>query len=282
MAIPRKRQWLLLAVLLWSLGDGAFIFFRFGGRFRDLFEARFIESWAKANVDGETLARATFIDAAHGRHIAIVASVGNPNVAEFDGLSQGRIETDPAASRQENFNPGMRSLAADDFLLLGAGSGAAGYEIAGNIACGQSTHADGAEQDVGEILADPGAQGERVRNRGMHVRRAFHVGEIPVDKIGGGVREAIDGAVAGLLGSVGNFRAGSDPIEVLLEKAGAQGIEFRERHAAPLRSWRFMYRTTDSASILRRRWRGRKFDHAMRHQGSQAGILRSLRMSCLP
>ncbi len=67
------------------------------------------------------------------------------------------------------------------------------------------------------------------------MRRAFHVGEVPMDKIGGGLGEAIDGAIAGLLGSAGNFRelrkvrnvsAGSDPIEVLFEKAGAQGIEF--------------------------------------------------------
>jgi hypothetical protein len=150
-------RWLLLAVLLWPLEDGTFILFRVGGRFRDLFEASFIEGWAKANIDGETLARATFVDAAHGRHITIVASVGNTNVTKFDGLSQGGIETDPAASGQENLYPGMRSLAADDFLLLGTGPGAAGYEIAGNITSGKSPHADGTEQDVSEILADAGA-----------------------------------------------------------------------------------------------------------------------------
>jgi hypothetical protein len=61
-----------------------------------------------------------------------------------------------------------------------------------------------------------------------------------MDKIGGGLHEAVDGAVAGIFGGgrdfgelrkVRNVSAGSDPIEMLFEEVGAQFIEFFERHA---------------------------------------------------
>ncbi len=73
------------------------------------------------------------------------------------------------------------------------------------------------------------------------MRGALHVHKTIVDEIGRGLREAGDSAVAGCFGGFGNFGelgeirnvgAGSDPIEMLFEQIGANGIEFAQRHAA--------------------------------------------------
>jgi len=70
-----------------------------------------------------------------------------------------------------------------------------------------------------------------------------------VDEIGGGLREAGDGAIAGCRGGFGNFGelrqvryvgARSEPIEILFEKIVTDGFEFPERHAAGFRGGSFV------------------------------------------
>jgi hypothetical protein len=77
----------LLAVLLLTLGDGVLGVVGFGGRFGDLFVAGIVERWAEAHVDRETLAGATFVYAADRGDVAVVAAVGDANVAKLDGFA---------------------------------------------------------------------------------------------------------------------------------------------------------------------------------------------------
>ncbi len=186
---------LLLGLLLGALG--------FVGRFDgggvgvgELLAAFAVEGGANANIDGEALARVAFVDAADGSDIAIVAAVGDADVAQSDGISERGIKADPSCVRSENFGPCVRGLAADDFFLLGVGfGGAARDEIAGNVARGKSAHADDAEEQVREILADSGAKGEGIDNGGIHASGAFHVTETIVDQIGGGLGESENTAI---------------------------------------------------------------------------------------
>ncbi len=71
-----------------------------------------------ANVHGQALPRSALVDAAHRRHIAIIASVGDAHVPQPDRLAQRGIEPSPAVIRNQHFRPGVRSLPADDFFLL--------------------------------------------------------------------------------------------------------------------------------------------------------------------
>jgi len=144
----------LLAVLLRALRDGVLAFVGFGGGFGDLFVAGVVEGGAEADVDGKALTGAAFIYSANGRNVAVVAAISDANVAKLDGHAERGVETDPTIARQKNLGPGMRSLASDDFFLLVAWSSAAGDEIAGDVARGQTAHADNTEQKVSEILAD--------------------------------------------------------------------------------------------------------------------------------
>ena len=82
------------------------------------------------------------------------------------------------------------------------------------------------------------------------MRGAFLVDKTIVDEIGGGLREAGDGAIAsgfgrfgnfGELGKIGNVRAGSEPIKMLFEKVSANSVEFGERHAAGFGARSFVY-----------------------------------------
>jgi hypothetical protein len=119
----------LLAVLLGALLGRGVGFFGFGGGFGELFLAGVVESGAEADVNGEALAGASFIYAADRGDVAVVAAVSYANVAELDGQAESRIEADPALAGEKDFGPSVRGLAADDFFLLGAGTGAAAYEI---------------------------------------------------------------------------------------------------------------------------------------------------------
>lgn len=78
---------LLLAVLLLTLWDGVLGVVGFGGRFGDLFVAGIVKRGAEAHVDRETLAGATFVYASYRRDVAIVAAVGDANVAKLDGFA---------------------------------------------------------------------------------------------------------------------------------------------------------------------------------------------------
>jgi len=70
-----------------------------------------------------------------------------------------------------------------------------------------------------------------------------------VNEIGGGLRETGDSAVANSFGGLGDFSklgeigdigTGSQPIEILFVKLGAEGVELSERHAVGVRSGSFV------------------------------------------
>src|SRR5208282_2906133 len=105
-------------MLLLAFGDGILRVVGFGFGLGDLFVAGFVEGGAEANVDGKALAGASFVYAADRRNIAVIAAVSYANVAKLDGLAQRRVEADPAAAGQENFRPGVRGLAANNFFLF--------------------------------------------------------------------------------------------------------------------------------------------------------------------
>lgn len=122
-----------------------------------------IEGGADADVDGKSLAGVTFVNASDGSDVAVIAAVGDADVAKSDGISECGIEADPSRVGSEDFSPGVRCLSPDDFFLLGIRfCGAAGDQIAGNVARGKSAHAHDSEQKMREILADTGAQCERI------------------------------------------------------------------------------------------------------------------------
>src|SRR5580704_3096432 len=98
---------------------------------------------------------------------------------------------------------------------------------------------------MSEILADACAQRERIADGRVHMRRALHVDKTIVNEVGSCLREAGNGTVASRFGGLGNFgqlreirdvSTGSQPIEILFEKIGADGIEFAKWHAARLGS----------------------------------------------
>jgi hypothetical protein len=102
---------------------------------------------------------------------------------------------------------------------------------------------------MGEILADSSAEGERIANGGVDVRGAFHVDEIFMDGVRGGLDEACYCAVAGVFCSFGNFcqlgeiwdvSAWGHPIKMFFVEIVADGGEVLERHAAGFRSRGFV------------------------------------------
>lgn len=228
---------LLLAGLLGSFDESGGIGEIHGGLVH-LFMAFFVESGADANVNGEALAGLSFVNAADGSYVAIVAAAGNTNMAEANGISQRWVEGAPAAVGNEDFGPGMRSLPADDFFLLGKGCRSGSRdEIAGNIAAGQAAHADDSEQKMGEILADARLEGKGVRDRRVNMRGALDITKLAMNQAGGGLGESGRGRAAQLLGSfdksrksakVGNVARGSDVVVELFTKLDAAIIEFRK------------------------------------------------------
>ena len=150
----------MLAVLLRALGGGVFGYFGLGGGLGEFFVAGIVESGTETDIDGETLAGATFIYAANRGYVAVIAAVGDADMAEFDRFAESRIEAEPAAARQENFHPRVRSLAPDDFFLFGALCGVATHKITRDIAGRQTAHAHDSDQEMREILTDTGAQSE--------------------------------------------------------------------------------------------------------------------------
>jgi hypothetical protein len=124
----------LLAVLLGTLGGGVFGYFGLGGGLGEFFVTGIVESGTETDVYREALAGATFIYAADRRYVAVVAAVGDADMAKFDRFAESGIEAEPAAAWQENFRPRVRSLASDDFFLFGPLCGIATYQITGDIA----------------------------------------------------------------------------------------------------------------------------------------------------
>lgn len=147
-------------MLLGALGGGFFVLFCFAGGFGEFFVAGIVESGAEADIDGEALAGATFIYAANWGYIAVIAAVGDADVAKFDRFAESGIEAEPAAARQKNFRPRVRSLASDNFFLFRALCGVATHKIAGDIAGRQAAHSRDSDQEMREILTDTRAQNE--------------------------------------------------------------------------------------------------------------------------
>src|SRR5208282_5342570 len=103
------------------------------------------------------------VNAANWSDVAIISPVGDADVSQTDWLAQRGVESHPAAVRHEDFRPCVRSLAADDVLLLRIrGGSAAGNQISGNVASRNSAHPHDAKQQVREILADACANGKRI------------------------------------------------------------------------------------------------------------------------
>ena len=119
------------------------------------------------------------VHAAHRRHIAVVASVGDAHVPQAHGLAQRRIEAHPAGIRQINFRPGVRCVAADHFLQFRVGRCRAfRHQIAGDVAR-RASRACAPRPAAG--ARNPGRRrpnGERILDRRIDVRRALHVLEI--------------------------------------------------------------------------------------------------------
>ena len=104
---------------------------RSGGGFLEQFGAFIVQGGAYEDVDRQALSGVAFIDAAHGRDVAVIASPGNVDVLFFDERSDRGIEADPAQFRNEGLHPGMGSLTADDAL---GWASALRDEITGNVA----------------------------------------------------------------------------------------------------------------------------------------------------
>src|ERR1700690_4171318 len=86
---------LLLLGLMREVGERGRIGGIAGG-FGELLVAFFVERGADANVHGEALAGESFIYAADGSDVAVVASIGDADVAKADGISERGIEGEPA------------------------------------------------------------------------------------------------------------------------------------------------------------------------------------------
>src|ERR1700683_801783 len=121
----RERGILLLLLLLRFLLGGLLRaieerggFFGIGGGFGELFVAFFVECRADADVNGEALAGETFIYAADGRNVTVVAAIGKANVTKADRIAEGGIEGEPSIFCGEDFGPGVGGMASDDFFLL--------------------------------------------------------------------------------------------------------------------------------------------------------------------
>src|ERR1700683_3130442 len=91
----RERGILLLLLLLRFLLGGLLRaieerggFFGIGRGFGELFVAFFVECRPDADIDGEALAGETFIYAADGRNVTVVAAGGNANVAQADARGE--------------------------------------------------------------------------------------------------------------------------------------------------------------------------------------------------
>ena len=167
--------------------------------FVELFASVVVECGKHTDIDGKPLSRMTFIDSADRSHVTVIPSVCHANVLQPQWLPQGWIKPSPSGTRQVNLSPRVRRVAADYFLQLRVwGSSAFRNQVAGDVTRGQTSPADYAEQQVSEILANSRADRERIFDRGIDVRRAFHVLKSQMDQIGRRLHEAGDESVAAL------------------------------------------------------------------------------------
>src|SRR6267143_5655912 len=168
--------------------------------FVKLFASVVVECGKHTDIDGKPLSRMTFIDSADRSHVTVIPSVCHANVLQSQWLPQGWIKPSPSGTRQVNLSPRVRGIAADYFLQLRVwGSGAFRNQVAGDVTRGQASPADYAEQQVSEVLANSRAERERIFDRGIDVRRAFHVLKSQMDQVGCRLHEAGDGSVAALI-----------------------------------------------------------------------------------
>ncbi len=76
----------------------------------------------------------SFIHPANRSDIAVIASVGEADVLDADGLVERGIEGSPAEAGNIRFDPGVRGLPTDDFFDARAWFGSAARDkVAGNV-----------------------------------------------------------------------------------------------------------------------------------------------------
>ena len=114
-----------------------------------------------------------------------------------------RIKSRPTLIRNQHFRPGMRSLPADHFFLLGRPRRFRRQEPDSRTRSAPASPRMRTTPSSrwAKSWQTPAPHRERIFDRRMHVRGAFHIAEALVDQIRSGLRESRHGSVAGLFRS---------------------------------------------------------------------------------
>ncbi len=140
-------------------------------------------------------------DATQGRDVGEVAAQGDADIVGGGLAVVGGVELHPAVDRAPHGHPGVRGIGADELFFAGLGMRA---QVAADVARGQPEAAQGGNHDVRIVLADAGAQFERLRGAGLHFGALGVVGEVGVDalhQVEGAAEQRLLGRKAG--GGVG-------------------------------------------------------------------------------
>src|SRR5262245_56123139 len=113
--IPRTDRANLLLLLL-RQGFGRWLGLRPGDALAHVLAAVVVHRGSHAHVHREPLARLAAIHTADWRHVAIVAAVGDADVARRGRHAERRVEAQPADLRDEEFRPGVRRLSANNLV----------------------------------------------------------------------------------------------------------------------------------------------------------------------
>src|SRR4051794_24973778 len=112
------------------------------------------------------LARVAFIHAANRRCIAVIPAICESDVLQPYRVAESWIESEPAERWDEDLQPGVRSLSADDLFDAGSGlCGTAGHQVSGDIAGRQTTHSKYSKNDVRKVLAHAGSGRQGIAQR---------------------------------------------------------------------------------------------------------------------
>ena len=104
-------------------------------------------------------------DAARRRHVGVVAADGHANVALAGRRVVGRIESDPAQLGQQRFDPRVRRAVRRSIRVVSLME-----QIAAHVAARDAEPPDQRDHDVGEVLADAAARGQRIVDRRIDAR----------------------------------------------------------------------------------------------------------------